>query len=374
MFERIRWMFFKEVIQIFRDPQMWLVLFFFPLVEAIIFGYALTLDVRDIPTAIYDLDKTVASRNFISAFTHSGYFDVVKQVENGNEIQQLLDKGVARASFQIDHGFQANLLKGISAPVQVLVDGADANSAMIVQSYVARIAAEFSLQDVLDPLHQKPAPPVPRIEVVSRAWYNPNLDSHNFFVPAVVGSTVTLITLILTSMAIVREKEMGTMEQIIVTPITPLEFILGKVFPFILIVFIDVVIILPFSVYLFDVPFNGSVILLFVCIMIFSLTSLGIGLFISTISRTQQQALMSASLFLFPELLLSGFAFPISSMPDIIQKLTYLNPLRYFLEIIRGIFLKGVGVEVLWPQMVILSLMGVIVLWLAVSRFRKTMV
>lgn len=372
MFERVRWMFFKEVIQIFRDPQMWLVLFFFPLMEAIIFGYALTLDVKNVPTALYDLDKTVYSRQFVAAFSQSGYFDIIEEVNSGKEIGPMLDRGTARAAIHINPGFQAKILAGQTAPVQVIIDGADANAAMIVQGYAAKIGAKFSHVIAARMERQNKVAPV-KIEVESRAWFNPNLDSHNFFVPAVVGSTVTLITLILTSMAIVREKEMGTMEQIIVTPITPLEFILGKVVPFILIVFIDVLIILPVSIYLFAVPFNGSAILLFVCMMIYSLTSLGIGLFISTISRTQQQALMSASLLLFPELLLSGFAFPISSMPEVIQMVTYLNPLRYFLEMIRGIFLKGVGMEVLWPQMAILTVMGVVVLWLSSNRFRKTM-
>ena len=206
-----------------------------------------------------------------------------------------------------------------------------------------------------------------------RAWFNENLESRNFYVPGVIALLVMLITLLLTSMAVVREKEIGTMEQIMVTPITPKEFILGKTLPFALISLVDVVLITLVGVFWFEVPIQGSLWLLLVATSLYLMTTLGMGLFISTVSRTQQQAMMSAFFFQFPAVLLSGFVFPIANMPEVVQWLTYLNPLRYFLIIIRGIFLKGVGMNILWPQMAALAVMGLLILWLASRRFRKTL-
>jgi ABC-2 type transport system permease protein len=210
------------------------------------------------------------------------------------------------------------------------------------------------------------------VELQSRAWFNENLESRNFYVPGVIAILVMLITLMLTSMAIVREKEIGTMEQIIVTPITPAEFIIGKTVPFALIGFADVVLITVVGVFWFEVPVRGSLPLLFVATALYLMTTLGMGLLISTVSRTQQQAMMSTFFFYFPAVLLSGFMFPIANMPRVIRWLTFLNPLRYFLVIIRGIFLKGVGPGVLWPQMLALAVMGLLTLWIASKRFRKT--
>ena len=207
----------------------------------------------------------------------------------------------------------------------------------------------------------------------SRAWFNENLESRNFYVPGVIALLVMVITLLLTSMAVVREKEIGTMEQIMVTPITSKEFILGKTAPFALISFIDVLLITLVGVYWFDVPIRGNLLLLLLATGLYLMTTLGMGLFISTVSRTQQQAMMSAFFFQFPATLLSGFVFPIANMPEVVQWLTYFNPLRYFLIIILGIFLKGVGVTILWPHLLVLGVMGSIILWSASRRFKKTM-
>jgi len=216
------------------------------------------------------------------------------------------------------------------------------------------------------------SPPVASVELQSRAWFNENLESRNFYVPGVIAIIVMLITLMLTSMAVVREKEIGTMEQIMVTPITPAEFILGKTVPFALIGFADVALITLVGVLWFKVPIRGNLLLLFGATTLYLMSTLGVGLLISTVSRTQQQAMMSTFFFYFPAVLLSGFMFPIANMPTVIQWFTYLNPLRYFLVIVRGIFLKGIGPEVLWPQMLALAIMGTVFLWFASSRFQKT--
>ena len=242
-------------------------------------------------------------------------------------------------------------------------------------SYSARISNQFSqnvLMNRFKKLYGFVGVPV-NVELQTRAWFNDNLESRNFYVPAVIALLVTLVTLLLTSMAVVREKEIGTMEQIMVTPITAAEFILGKTLPFALIGLIDVLIITVVGVFWFDIPIRGDLLLLFACTALYLMTTLGVGLLVSTISETQQQAMMGCFFFYFPAVLLSGFMFPIANMPEAVQWLTYLNPLRYFIVIIRGIFLKGIGVPILWPQMAALAVMGIATLWLATKRFKNTL-
>jgi len=212
---------------------------------------------------------------------------------------------------------------------------------------------------------------VPELSAASRVWFNPELKSRNYFVPGIVVNIIMMVTLMLTAMAIVREKEIGTMEQLMVTPIRPIELILGKTLPFALVGIVDTILVVVAALLLFHVPFRGSALLLFFSACIFLMTSLGAGLFISTISRTQQQAMMTTSMFFQPFFLLSGFAFPIRNMPEPVQYLTFLNPVRYFMEIVRGIFLKGSGVDVLWPQMATLAVFGIVILSLSAMRFRK---
>jgi ABC-2 type transport system permease protein len=297
-------------------------------------------------------------------------------VDTESRLQELMDRGQASALLRFNKGFEDALNAGHSAPVQLIVDGSDSNTARIVLNYSVRIANEFSEQVLVarEARLRGRSPVISRVHLNSRAWFNDNLESRNFYVPGVISLMVMLITLLLTSMAVVREKEIGTMEQIMVTPILPREFILGKTVPFALIGLIDVVVITVVGVFWFNVPIRGSLVLLFLATGIYLMTSLGIGLLISTVSETQQQAMLSTFLFFQPAVLLSGFMFPIANMPIVIQWLTYLNPLRYFLVILRGIFLKGVGVRVLWPQMLALLIMGVVTLWLASRRFKKTTV
>jgi ABC-2 type transport system permease protein len=375
MRERIKQMLIKEFIQVLRDPRMKAIIFLVPAFQLLIFSYAVTTDVRHIATAVYDLDNTVASRDFISRFPKSGYFDIVEYVASDARCRELLDRGEVRAALRLDKGFEEELRAGRPAPVQMLLDGTDSNTAGIVLSYSNKIVQQFS-QEVLEGRLRRLRGRVRQpghVELQTRAWFNENLESRNFYVPGVIAIIVTLVTLLLTSMAVVREKEIGTMEQIMVTPITPTEFILGKTVPFALISFGDVVVVTAIGVFWFGVPIRGNLGLLFLGTALHLLTILGIGLLISTVSRTQQQAMMTTFFFFMPAILLSGFLFPIANMPRVVQWLTYLNPMRYFLVILRGVFLKGIGMQILWPQMFALALIGVGTLALTAKRFHKTL-
>lgn len=375
MLERIKQILIKEFIQIFRNPRSRSLVFIMPVFQIIIFGYAVTTDVKNVATAVYDLDNSTYSRQVVDRFVKSGYFEIREQVRQEAQVRDLLDNGRVQALLRINKGFGQALGKGEKAPVQLLVDGTDSNTAAIVLNYSGRIMAQFGreIQAARTARLLGGQSSLNRVELETRAWFNENLESRNFYVPGVIALLVMLITLLLTSMAVVREKEMGTMEQIMVTPITPREFILGKTAPFALISFFDVILITLVGVFWFEVPIRGNLLLLFLATGLYVMSTLGVGLLISTVSRTQQQAMMSAFFFQFPAVLLSGFVFPIANMPEVVQWLTYLNPLRYFLVIIRGIFLKGVGMTILWPPMLALAIMGSMVFWLASKRFRKTM-
>lgn len=375
MFERVKHMLIKEFIQIFRDPRMKGVIFLMPVVQLIIFGYAVTTDVKNIKTVIYDLDNSISSRKLIANFKSSEYFEIIEYVDSDARASRPIDKAVAQMIIRINKGFEGELIAGRNAMVQVILDGTDSNTAGIALDYAARIVSDFSENILLERINrlQGSQPLTGTVTLEPRAWFNENLESRNFYVPGVIAIIVMLITLMLTSMAVVREKEIGTMEQIMVTPITSTEFILGKTVPFALIGFVDVAMITLVGVLWFKVPIRGNLMLLFVATALYLMTTLGIGLLISTVSQTQQQAMMSTFFFYFPAVLLSGFMFPIANMPEVIQWLTFLNPLRYFLIILRGIFLKGIGVETLWPQMVALAVMGRAFLWFASKRFTKTL-
>ncbi len=375
MFERIRQMLVKEFIQVLRDRRMKAIIFVMPVLQLVVFGYVVTTDVNHVATAIYDLDASVASRELVSRFEGSGYFDVREYVASDERARELLDRSKVTALIRMDKGFEEGLRAGRTAHVQIIVDGTDSNTAGIVLNYAAAISNRFS-EDVLEQRSARLLGAAKRpggVELVTRAWFNENLESRNFYVPGVIVIIVTLVTLLLTSMAVVREKEIGTMEQIMVTPIRPVEFILGKTLPFALVSFFDVILVTAVGVLWFGVPVRGSLLVLLFSTGLYLLTTLGIGLVISTISQTQQQAMMSTFFFYMPAMLLSGFMFPIASMPTLVQWLTYLNPMRYFLVIIRGLFLKGVGVSVLWPQMLALVMIGAATLWLASRRFSKTL-
>ena len=368
-------MLIKEFIQTFRDPRMRIVVFVMPTIQMLVIGYAVTTDVKHVRTAVYDLDNSPASRALTSRFLGSGYFDVVEYVGSDRRATGLIDRGQADLVLRINRGFDEDLRAGRTARLQWIVDGTDSNTAAIVQGYANRIVQEFSQKILTERFLQLQGPMKEpgRLELRWRAWFNANLESRNFYVPGVIVIVVSVITLLLTSMAIVREKEIGTIEQILVTPITPSEFILGKTAPFALIALIDVGIVTAVGVFWFQVPIRGSLALLFLATGLYLLTMLAIGLLISTVSQTQQQAMMGVFFFFFPAILLSGFMFPIANMPPVVQWLTFLNPLRYFLVVIRGVFLKGIGLEILWPQVAALAALGVTTLWFVSRRFHKTL-
>ncbi|MDH5763514.1 MAG: ABC transporter permease [Nitrospinota bacterium] len=373
MFGRLKEMLIKEFIQIFRDPRTRFIIFLPPIIQLLVFGYAVTTDVKNAATAIYDQDNSVASRELTSRFIRSRYFKVKENIREEGQIRHLIDHSRVKAVLQINKGFENDLRSGRTAQVQMIVDATDSNTAGILLDYGQRIAQEYSQEILLDRVARSAGPvrAIGGLDLQSRAWFNENLESRNFYVPGVIAILLMLVTLMLTSMAIVREKEMGTMEQIMVTPISSMEFILGKTLPFALIGFFDMVLVVLIAWGWFDVPIRGSLGWLFLGTGLYLMSTLGMGLLISTISRTQQQALMTTFFYFQPMVLLSGFMFPIENMPEPVQWLTYLDPLRYFLVIIRGIFLKGIGPEILWPQMLALLVMGVSVFLLAIHRFKK---
>jgi ABC-2 type transport system permease protein len=375
MFERLRQMLIKEFIQVFRDPRMRFLVFAIPCIEVLVIGYAVNMDVRNIRTGVYDLDASPASRDLVARFAGSGCFQVTEQIGDDRHMRDLLDRGAVQIVLRIDHGFQGDLRGGRTAAVQIILDGSDSNTAGIALGYAGRITAQFSQQVLVDRFTRaRGAELLPAgLDLRSRAWFNENLESRNYMVPGVIVIVVSLMGLLLTSMAVVREKEIGTIEQILVTPITPLEFILGKTLPVAVIAFVDVTLITLIGAFWFEVPIRGSVPLLYLATALYLLTTLGVGLFISTISQTQQQAMMGTFFFLFPAMLLSGFSFPIANMPVPVQWLTLANPLAYFLILVRSIFLQGVGPELLWREMLVLGIMGVVTLALAVRRFHKTL-
>jgi ABC-2 type transport system permease protein len=322
-----------------------------------------------------DRDNSVESRDLTAVMASAGYFRITEHIDRYDQAGALLDRGTVRVVLVIEHGFAADLHGGKAVAVQVLLDGSDSNTAGVIVGYLGRLAMAYNTRLQTDYAARHLGLPLRlgQVELVSRAWFNDNLESPPFYVPAVITNILFVITMLLSSLAIVREKEIGTIEQVIVTPIRKGEFILGKTLPFVLIGYIDVALISTVGALVFDAPVRGSLWLLFLATTLFLMSSLGAGLLISTVSQTQQQAMMTAFFIIFPAMLLSGFAFPIENMPEPAQWLTLLNPLRYYMVIIRGIFLKGVGLNILWPQLAALGGLGIVLLALAVIRFKKTL-
>jgi ABC-2 type transport system permease protein len=367
MFERIRHVIIKEFIQAFRDRRMWLLLFVAPVIQLLIFGYVVTTDVRNISTALLDLDMSQESRELARRLTSSGYFVMNYRLGSPHEIPDLIDRGKVLCAIQINRGFSRDMKKGIPSEIQVIVDGTDSNTAMVAMSYATKVIARYA-QDMAFPAL---TPGLSTVDFRTRVWYNPGLRSRNYNVPGVIASIILLMCLMLTSISVVREREMGTMEQLMVTPIKPVELMIGKTVPFGLISLGDMVLVTVAGVLWFDIPIKGSLPVLLLGTFVYLLSVLGIGLFLSTILRTQQQALMATMFFNMPAMLLSGFMFPIENMPALFQYLTYINPLRYFLAIIRGVFLKGNGLGILWPQMLALLILGLAIITISSLRFRK---
>jgi ABC-2 type transport system permease protein len=380
MWERIWEIIRKEALQSLREPRMRFMLFLPPLIQLLIFGYAVNLDLEHTRIAWMDMDRTPQSRDLGAAFQASRYFEVVAMPDREEQVQQLLDRSRVQAVIRVLPGFARDIERGEPASVQILVEGTNSNTASLVSNYANLVIAGFSAQVGAEQQRQKimarsPSGPVggslPGVTTQSRVWFNPELRSRNYFVPGTVVNIIMSVTLMLTALGLVREKEIGTMEQLMVTPIRPIELMIGKMIPFALVGLVDLVLVTAGAIIVFGIPFRGSALLLLVSSLLFLMTSLGVGLFISTISQTQQQAMMSSFFFSMPAFFLSGFTFPIRNMPQAIQLLALLNPVRYFMEIVRGIFLKGAGLAALWPQMLILAIYGVAIMGLSAWRFHK---
>jgi ABC-2 type transport system permease protein len=376
MLARLKQMLIKEFIQVFRDGRTRWVLFGPPLIQMMIFGYAATFEIKHVAIAILDLDHSQESRDLISRFSASPYFAVQPPLENRKELADKVERGETTLAMQIPPGFAQKLHNGETASAQLIVDGTNSNTALIAAGYANQVALAFAA-DYQRARMQARAPFLmeiaPSVELDQRPWYNTDLRSRWFFVPGIIGNIAMLVAVILTAFAIVREREIGTLEQIMVTPIRPVEFILGKTVPFFLIGLFDLALLTTVGILWFQIPLRGNFLVLLLGTVLYLLCMLGVGLFISTVSATQQQAMVTSFFFTMPAIMFSGFSFPISTMPHWLQYLTYLSPLRYFLVVLRGVFLKGVGLNLLWPQMAGMAILGTFMLTISVFRFHKAL-
>jgi ABC-2 type transport system permease protein len=377
---RVRHLIRKEFIQIRRNRQNFRLLFIAPMLQLLIFGFASRLDVQDVTMVIADLDRSTISRQIIEAFSRSGYFVVVAVVPSYGDVDRFLETDQAAMAILIPPDLERTIKGRRTAQVGVLIDGVNTTTAGTVSGYAQSILQQVS-KDILDErvnqmqglLFTSTTPRLirPVITDASRAWFNPNLNSKDFFVPGVVVLILLALSTILTSSVIVREKEIGTIEQLMVTPITRLELILGKTIPCFLIEILTLAVVVPLAFLIYDIPFRGSLLFFIVTALLFLITTSAVGMTISAFCKTQQQAVLTSFMFLQPAVLLSGYAFPIENMPLVIQYATYLNPLRYFITIVRGVFLKGTGWEILWPQVIPMLLMAIFYLGLAAFLFKK---
>ena len=361
----------KEFLELRRDPRLFGIVIVAPIIQLAMLGYAATTDVKDVPVVVVDDDQSTESRELISRFDASDNFLVVATASTADEIDTYLDRRLAWMALAIPSDYSERVQRGDGATVQVVADGTDANSTNVALGYAGRLVAGYA-RELAAATGQAPGAPLVAAEV--RVWFNPRLESRDFMIPGILALLLLVVTTNLSSMAIVREKELGTLEQLNVTPLARWELIAGKLLPYALLGMLDVLLVVAVAVGWFEIPLRGSLALLLAMCLVYLLTTLGLGLFVSTVSKTQQQAMMTSSFFfLLPMVFLSGFIFPIENMPAAIQPLTYLIPLRYFLVILRGVFLKGVGLETFWPQALALLAWGLTILMLATLRSQKTL-
>ncbi|RLC87542.1 MAG: ABC transporter permease [Chloroflexi bacterium] len=360
----------KEFLHIIRDPRTLAVMFIIPIVELMFMGYAATTNIEHLRTAVLDGDKTAASRELAEAYRASSYFDIVYYVESEQELGRLVDGGQVRAGLIIPTGYSEGIAAGNQVQVAFVIDGSDPSVANTVFA-ASQSVGQAQTMRILERTMGIDPDDMPGVQVRPRAWYNPEMKSANFMIPGIMGLILYFMTCLFTAMSIVREREQGTIEQLIVTPIKPLELIIAKVAPYVFVAFFDVLEVLAIGVFWFGVPVRGSLGLLLGLSALFLVTSLGIGIFISSVANTQQEAMLLAFLTMFLSIFLGGFFFPIEAMPGWLQAITYIIPLRYLLVIIRGIILKGVGLQILYQQVVAIVIFGVAIMLLASSRFRK---
>jgi ABC-2 type transport system permease protein len=363
----------KEFIQILRDPRTLYITFAVPVVQIFLLGYTATTDVRNVPLAVFDQDRSPASRRLLDAYRAADYFRLAFDVDSEDEMRALIENGEARAGLVIPPDYAERTLTGGTAQVAFVLDGSDptvASTSLAAAELIGQAHATRLLVDRISRTGMTSAVRFP-VEVRSRVWYNPDLVSAFFMVPALIGMILQLLTSMLTATAIVRERERGTIEQLIVTPIRSWELIVGKIVPYVLLAFIDTLEILVVGTLWFGVPIRGSLGLLLALSCLFLVSSLGIGLFLSTVARTQQEAMMLTWFTLLPTVFLSGFFFPLAAMPPALQAISHLVPLRYYLVIIRSVLLKGVGAETVLPEIAALAIFGVVLMGAAALRFRK---
>jgi len=359
----------KEFLELRQDPRLFGIVIMAPIIQLTMLGYAATTDVRNVPLVVIDQDGSTESRDLVTRFEASQSFMLIDRLSSVSEIDAYLDTGRAWMALTIPAEYGRRIRAGTPTTVQVVADGTDANSTNVALGYAGALIADYA-RDLAEASGLVTGPPLVSAEV--RVWFNPQLESRDFMIPGILALLLLVVTTNLSSMAIVRERELGTLEQLNVTPIARWELILGKMLPYALIGVIDILLVVLVAVFWFEVPLRGSFTLLLAMCGVYLLTTLGLGLFVSTISSTQQQAMMTASFFfLIPMVFLSGFVFPIENMPAAVQPVTYLIPLRYFLVILRGIFLKGVGLETFWPDALALFGWGVGILTLATLRSSK---
>ncbi len=366
---RIRRMVVKEIRQLLRDPMSKRMIFGAPIIQLLLFGYAVNTDVRNVSTFLVDHDRTAESRRLVDAFTASGYFRVVGSSDDAADLGRALDHGDAKVGLEIPPRFAADVKAGRGPAVQLVVDGANSNTATIATGYAAKIAQDMSVR-----IAARGGAPLPKsVELRTRAWFNPSLESRVYNVPAVIGVIVLLMCLLLTALAVVREREVGTLEQLLVSPLSATELILGKTIPVAGVALVQLALVTVVALLWFDIPLRGSPLTLLLAAAMFIVAGLSFGLFISTISNTQQEAFLSMFLFLLPAIILSGFLYPVETMPEFFQVLTVANPLRHFLYVVRAIFLKGSGFRELWPQFLLLAGMAGFGVLFAVRRFKRTL-
>ena len=370
--QRLRFLVWKEFLELRLNPRLFGVVVIAPIIQLTLLGYAATTDIKDVPLVVADGDRTARSRELVSRFEASTNFTVIATVTTVAEIEPYLEAGTAWLALSVPAGYGRALDQHAPATIQVIADGSDANSTTVALGHATSLVAGYAQDLVAMGQPAAAAAAAPAIEARIRVWYNPRLESRYFMIPGVLALVLLVVTANLASMAVVREKELGTLEQLNVTPLRRWQLIVGKLLPYGLIAMVDVFLVVAVAVGWFQIPLRGSLLLLLSMSLIYVFSTLALGLFISTISDTQQQAMMTSTFFfLTPMIYLSGFIFPIENMPVIIQHATYLIPLRYFLVIVRGIFLKGIGLELLWPQAIALAGWGTGMLILAVLRSRK---
>jgi len=375
MFRRLQVMLMKEFLELRRDRWAMFRLIVPLLIQVIVFGYAATFTVSHVSMTVLDLDHSQSSRALVSHFAANGRFDLVDNATSRQQVNADIDAGRAMIAVVIDAGFARNLDNGRTAPLQVMVDGTNSNTALIALGYISQIVALYQAETLQSawPASAGAAAPSITISMRERPWYNEDLADRWFFIPGVIGTLAFMQVISLTAFAVVREREVGTLEQIMVSPIRPFEFILGKTLPFFLIGLADVSLVTTVGVLWFGVPFVGSIWVLLLGTSLFLLAALGMGLLLSTLSRTQQQAFALNFFLVNPFLVLSGFAFPIAAMPRVLQWFTVINPLRYFLVVIRAVLLKGVGLDIVWPSMLAMAGLGIAMLTLSILRFSKSL-